>query len=874
MNAAYQPCDLLRLCPSSFTTSTSASRLRNLVTPRSYDLDRPGLVPYVWDSTASPFVLNSSLYPPSIVQAPVTNAAFTANTLAALKAAYTSLQGGTPSSSEFDPNSWRSLLSKLGKINLNRTLQDFPTATTTATSLTPWDLTNATTKTQVLNAIQDRQQLASDIFNALQQATGALSPSAVDALAATVTTKQQQKDALRYLAQVAVNIVDFIDADSYSTAYNWAPNINLSGKATKNSNTITFTSPVNTSSLLVGMTVTGAGGEIPAGTTITAITSTTSITISQNATATMADTLTFFSPSFWVYGVETPRLVINEVYAQFDSPVTPPILTGQATKNSNTITFAAPVNTNSLVVGMTVTGAGGEIPAGTTITAITSATSITLSQNATATMADNLTFFSPITGASNTSPIVITTSASTAGLVSGQTVQVSGVKGNTAANGTWIISNVTATGFTLNGSDGTASGAYTTGGTWSGSFNANFWLELANPFPTTASYGTAPNNVADNPTYSTDTTAYFNSSSYQMFIINNNSHPVLGASNPAAPNPIVITTDSTASLATGQSVVIQGVLGNSDANGTWTIKVIDGATFSLNGSTGNGAYTTGGTWNLTFNTNVPITVGGQLQLPANTTGSLPSLTLTGQTTTGSNAITGLALTSNLYLGMTVSGAGIPANATVTAFTSANSITISQPATATSPATGVPLTMSFTPITAFGANPVNPSSYLVMGPAATGYAVAEGPPGIAAPQQTTQMSISAPFATSTYTILLQRLLNPCLPPNSDPTNTTTPYNPYITVDYVDGVTTYNAFAANLTGNPIVFPPSQGRAQPWAGNIFNAQTTASAAAGGPKNTFGAKNDNVLVGTTTYDWLVHPDRAPDQQGGIAWRSVLQAA
>src|SRR5207249_4776576 len=49
-------------------------------------------------------------------------------------------------------------------------------------------------------------------------------------------------------------------------------------------------------------------------------------------------------------------------------------------------------------------------------------------------------------------------------------------------------------------------------------------------------------------------------------------------------------------LTTGTQVTITGVQGNTAANGTWTITVIDADTFSLNGSAGNGAYTTGGTW--------------------------------------------------------------------------------------------------------------------------------------------------------------------------------------------------------------------------------------------------------------------------------------
>ena len=49
------------------------------------------------------------------------------------------------------------------------------------------------------------------------------------------------------------------------------------------------------------------------------------------------------------------------------------------------------------------------------------------------------------------------------------------------------------------------------------------------------------------------------------------------------------------SFITGQRVVIAGVGGNTAANGTWTVTVVDQDHFSLNGSTGSGVYTSGGT---------------------------------------------------------------------------------------------------------------------------------------------------------------------------------------------------------------------------------------------------------------------------------------
>lgn len=70
-------------------------------------------------------------------------------------------------------------------------------------------------------------------------------------------------------------------------------------------------------------------------------------------------------------------------------------------------------------------------------------------------------FIASITAASNASPINITT-ATNHGLVTGQIVTINGVTGNVAANGSWPITVLGPTNFTLNGSVG--SGASSPGG--------------------------------------------------------------------------------------------------------------------------------------------------------------------------------------------------------------------------------------------------------------------------------------------------------------------------------------------------------------------------------------------------------------------------
>lgn len=59
-------------------------------------------------------------------------------------------------------------------------------------------------------------------------------------------------------------------------------------------------------------------------------------------------------------------------------------------------------------------------------------------------------------------------------------------------------------------------------------------------------------------------------------------------------SPIVLTTSSAHGLSSGDTAIVSGVLGNSNANGTWTVTVVDSTHLSLNNSVGNSAYTGGG----------------------------------------------------------------------------------------------------------------------------------------------------------------------------------------------------------------------------------------------------------------------------------------
>lgn len=103
-------------------------------------------------------------------------------------------------------------------------------------------------------------------------------------------------------------------------------------------------------------------------------------------------------------------------------------------------------------------------------------------------------------------------------------------------------------------------------------------LKDAASLPTYRIYG--PNGIMTN---GTGTCAYLQSG------------VITGATNAS---PIVITSDNHG-LQAGQRVTIENVGGNTAANGTHTVANPALNTFELSGTTGNGAYTSGGTWHLT-----------------------------------------------------------------------------------------------------------------------------------------------------------------------------------------------------------------------------------------------------------------------------------
>ena len=105
-----------------------------------------------------------------------------------------------------------------------------------------------------------------------------------------------------------------------------------------------------------------------------------------------------------------------------------------------------------------------------------------------------------ITGATNASPIVITSTGH--GLSNGTRVTVASVGGNTAANGTFTVANVTSNTFELSGSTG--NGSYTSGGTWhvTGLYSLSITPTSGNGYAAGSNYDVLVTSTVSSTTYS------------------------------------------------------------------------------------------------------------------------------------------------------------------------------------------------------------------------------------------------------------------------------------------------------------------------------------------------------------------------------------
>lgn len=234
-----------------------------------------------------------------------------------------------------------------------------------------------------------------------------------------------------------------------------------------------------------------------------------------------------------------------------------------------------------------------------------------------------------VSAATNSNPIQITT-ATPSRRQTGDTVTISGVGGNTNANGTWTVTRVDDSNFTV---PVAGNGNYTSGGivgqpvtkAFRMGFEWQFLSALISPTFTPSTVGPFYNatalpqlnmacgNAAGDPGSNAKLVKFlyhapmslidwytFNDGQGHTGPDYSTQFTVSGATNA---NPIVITTTANHGLTTGQTVNILGVGGNTAANNPnnqtgWTVTVLSPTTFSIP-ATGNGSWTSGGTvWTL------------------------------------------------------------------------------------------------------------------------------------------------------------------------------------------------------------------------------------------------------------------------------------
>lgn len=210
-----------RLLPLNLddTLNPNAGRIRRLITTYSMDIDRPGLSPWVWD----PNDLDDENMRYRFRDATVDAVPFgDPIPFRSLNLRPSPPNPPPPDGSEFQRTptlDWRGAISQLPRIDLNMELPKYPdlNATTGRIDYHPTDPAVAVSTAKFKAAQQIRQGLAKAIFDRLRTSAGAVSLNSTFAN----DVNSPEFEALRWLAQIAVNIVDYVDYDDYSTPFNW-----------------------------------------------------------------------------------------------------------------------------------------------------------------------------------------------------------------------------------------------------------------------------------------------------------------------------------------------------------------------------------------------------------------------------------------------------------------------------------------------------------------------------------------------------------------------------------------------------------------------------------------------------------------------------
>lgn len=208
---------------SASLTSTSVNkndaifrqRIRNMVTTLSADLDRPAMVPIAPDTLSN--AMTGAVYSNTFR---IKNFIFPDRTNPVAQAGV-NYYSPIPDTPTLIPNQTSPPL----KFNLDRPLTAFPPVIQNGMS----DQTNfinyaGPVKAQFDQAVNDRQAFAQEIYNVLRNVTGVIFyETAVTSVDPAVQADIMEiKKTNRWFAQLAANIVDFIDGDDFNTVFRWS----------------------------------------------------------------------------------------------------------------------------------------------------------------------------------------------------------------------------------------------------------------------------------------------------------------------------------------------------------------------------------------------------------------------------------------------------------------------------------------------------------------------------------------------------------------------------------------------------------------------------------------------------------------------------
>jgi hypothetical protein len=207
---------LRRLIPVNLNTPNA----RRLITTHSTDVNRPGTMPYIRQFNPllgdTPPGGNYELRLPAGSKYPSGTPIRFPNTSPSL----------LPAGAGDYRAHWRTTVSDLLKTDLNRFLPNYPALppVVPATGRQVYDTTNPAVMASFSQAQLARQEMARDIYLRLITVTGSFDPTQQiypNVPPPTMPLGTTQVNALRYLAQLAVNIVDYLDEDDFVTPFNW-----------------------------------------------------------------------------------------------------------------------------------------------------------------------------------------------------------------------------------------------------------------------------------------------------------------------------------------------------------------------------------------------------------------------------------------------------------------------------------------------------------------------------------------------------------------------------------------------------------------------------------------------------------------------------